>query len=130
MFKFFLLKHAAFCKFFTNVISSTNKSSTFLLSSDSHSFTLFLLYIFFLGFSFFLIFPGTSGRNYPFSLPPLLSGYSGYPVIHFFQAMTLQMSRADKVHCFSHLASVGVYLSYSRTRGVLSHQNVSAQKSL
>ena len=44
--------------------------------------------------------------------------------------MTLPMSRADKVHCFSHLASVGVYLSYSQTRGVLSHQNVSAQKSL
>ena len=70
-----------------------------------------MLHISFLRLSF-LTPPGTSGRKYPFSLPSLLSGYSGYLATHSFQAMTSLMSQPDKVRCFSHLASFGVYVSY------------------
>ena len=64
-------------------LGRTNKSNTFLGLSLHPFHTFFLL------FSFFSVFPlssGTSDRNYPLS-PPFLSGYNRCPVTRFLRAM-------------------------------------------
>ena len=70
-----------------------------------------------------------SGRNYPFSPGPFLSGYNESPVTHFLWLMIWSMSWPDEVLCFSHIQSYVVYLLlplvstlfFSQPRGILSH---------
>ena len=70
-----------------SLVSATNKSITSLYSFFQTS-ALFSILIPFLRLSFFSHCLGhPAAINYLFSLSPLLSGYSGYPVTQFFLAM-------------------------------------------
>ena len=127
MFKL-LCSSLSFCKL-TAGLGSPNFSS-------SPTLALSLLHFPFLRPSCYLTLSATSGRNYHFS-HSLSSGCNRFSVIYFFQKMAWPMSWPDWVPCSSHiLTHIVSYLPlvstlfFSRTGGVLSHQNCSTQRLL
>ena len=125
----FLLKPASFCTLFAD-LGSTNKSATSLLYSSYLTLVLSSLPSPLLHLSFYLKLCGRSGRNCLLS-PPALSGFNGSPDTCFSQGTTWVMSWADLEGYFHPLQSLVVSLLlsfvstlvFSRTGGVLSHQN-------
>ena len=120
----FSRKPAPLCKFFAR-LDSTNKSATF------HLFSYYAL----LHLSSYLKVLGRSGRNCILFLPilsfPSYSGYNGFPDTRFLQETMWLTSWPDGKRCLrppqsllvSLLLSLVSTLVFSRTGGVLSHQN-------
>ena len=118
----FPLKPAPFCMLFAG-LSSTNKSAT--------SPTIWLSFCPLLHLSFHLKLCGRSGRNCLLS-PPALSD-NGSPDTRFSQGATRLMSWQDGVRYLHPPQSLVVSLLlctlvFSRTGGVLSHQNLLAHR--
>ena len=124
-----LLKAAPFWTLLDG-LSSTNKSAISLLFSSYLTLVLSSpRCLFFHLFSYFKL-CGRSGRNCLFS-PPALSGYNGSPDTRFSRGTTRQTSwpdgerylRPPQFLVVSLLLSLASNLLFSRTGGVLSHQN-------
>ena len=125
----FPLKLAPFCTLFAD-LGSTNKSATSLLFSCYLTLVLSSPPCPLLHLSSYLKLCGRCGRNCLFS-PSVLSDYNGSPNTRFFRGTTRLTSWPDGerylrppqslVVCL--LSSLVFTLLFSRTRGVLSHQN-------
>ena len=126
----FPLKPAPFCTLFAG-LGNTNKSAISLLFSFYLTLVLSSPPFPLLHLSFYLKFCGRSGRNRLLS-PPVLSGYNGSPNSRFSQGNDAadELARRGALlapSAFPHslfLLFVVSTLVFSRTGGVLSHQNI------
>ena len=125
----FPLKPAPFCMLFAG-LGNTNKSAIFLLFSYYLTLVLSSPPCPLLHLSSYLKLCGRSGRNC-LLFPPVLSDNNGSPDTHFFRGTTRLMSWPDGERYLRPLQSLVVSLLlslvstlvFSRTGGVLSHQN-------
>ena len=125
----FPLKPAPVCMLFAG-LGNTNKSAISLLFSSYLTLALLSPPCSLLHLSFYLELCGRSGRNCLLT-PPFLSGYNGSPNTRFSRGTTPLMSwpdgerylRPPQSPVVSLLLSLVSTLVFSRTGGVLSHQN-------